>query len=84
MLDSIRSATGRKQESPHQLNHVAGSEVFASLFVVLFVESPDEFLEHGPHAVIVERRELDAPVGILDRQWREIHLRVEEVFNQVA
>ena len=53
-------------------------------FVVLLVESTDQFLKHRAHAVVVQRRQLYATVGILHRQRREINFRVEEIFDQVA
>ncbi len=43
-----------------------------------------QLLEHRAHAVVVQRRELDAAVGILHRQRREIDLGVEKVVDQVA
>lgn len=74
----------QKQQLGHELHHVARGEVLARLFVVVFVETADQLLEHRAHAVVVQRRQLDAAVGILHRQRRKIDLRVEEVFNQVT
>ncbi|MDT4886030.1 hypothetical protein FQZ97_1223360 [compost metagenome] len=58
--------------------------MLACLFVIFFVEAADQLLEHRAHAVVVQRGQLDAAVGIFHWQRREIDLRVEEVIDQVA
>ena len=58
--------------------------MLACLFIVIFVKAADQLFEHSAYAMVVQRRQLDAAVGILHRQRREIDLRVEEIFNQVA
>jgi hypothetical protein len=41
--------------------------VLARLFIVLFVEAPDQLLEHGAHAVVVEAGVLHGAVSVEDR-----------------
>jgi len=74
----------QEQQFGHELHHVARGEVLASLFVVFFVEAADQLLKHRAHAVVVQGGQLDAAVGILHRQRREIDLGVKEVVDQVA
>ena len=58
--------------------------MFPRFLIVFFVEAADQLLEHGAHAVVVQRGQLNAAVGILHRQRREIDLGVEEVVDQVT
>jgi hypothetical protein len=81
-LDAV--GHGQEQQLGHELDHVARREVLARLFVVLFVEAADQLLEHGAHAVVVQRRQLDAAIRVLHGQRREVDLGVEEVLDQVA
>lgn len=58
--------------------------MLARLFVVFFVEAADQLLEHRAHAVVVQRRQLHAAVGIFHWQRRKIGLGIEEIVDQVT
>ena len=47
---------GLDHEIGHQGHDIARGEVLSRLFVVLFVEAPEQLLEHGSHRVVVEAR----------------------------
>ena len=59
----------QKQQLGHELHHVTRREMLASLFIVFLVEAADQFLKHRAHAMVVERGQADAAIGIFDRQW---------------
>ena len=67
MPDSDRVLDGQEDQVGHQVDDVPGRPVLAGLLVVLLVELADQFLEDGPHAVIVQAGELDVPLAVEDR-----------------
>ena len=54
---------GLKNEVGHQVDHLAGGEVFACFLVVFFVEFADEFFKDIAHAQVAQGREF-AAIGI--------------------
>ncbi len=71
-----------KIRSRHQLHHVARREVLPRLFVVLFVEPPDQLLEDRPHRHGCPAPAAHIPVRIQHRLRTEIDPRVEELLDQ--
>ena len=55
---------GQKDEVGHEPDGVAGGPVFASFFVVFFVELADEFFEDGAHGVVIDAGGAEVDVGI--------------------
>ena len=73
-----------EDEMRHQLHHVAGGEVFAGLFVVFLAEAPNQLLEDGTHAVVVEPGQAHAAVSVGYGTGAEVDRTVEELFDQEA
>jgi hypothetical protein len=59
-------------------------EVLSGFLVVLFVEAPNQLLEHRAHAVVVQARKTHAPVLVQNVLGRQVDLGVHEVADQVA
>ena len=56
--------------------------MLAGLFVVFFVEAPNQFLEDRPHRVVVETRMLDAAITVENRIGAKIDTRIEKLLDQ--
>ena len=56
--------------------------MLAGFLVVLFVEAPDQLLEHGPHAVVVEARMFDRAIRVLHGIGTEIDVRRKKFLDQ--
>src|SRR5213594_2876053 len=73
----------RKQDQlRHQPDDGAWRPVLAGLLIVLFVETPDQLLEDGPHAVIVEAVMIDRAVSVLHGIRSEIDVRRKKLLDQ--
>ena len=68
----------------HELHDIAGGEVLAGLLVVLLAEAPDQLLEDGAHAVVVEAGHTQAAVGVEHGAGAEVDRAVEELCDQKA
>ena len=73
-----------EDEMRHELHDVAGGEVLAGLLVVLLAEAPDQLLEDGAHAVVVEAGHTQATVGVEHGAGAEVDRAVEELCDQKA
>ena len=72
-LDLVRN---RKKDQPgHQSHSIARCPVLARFLVVLFVESPDQFLKDRAHAVVIKAGVPDGAIAILDWAWTQVDLR---------
>lgn len=69
---------GQKHQVRHQPHCITRGPVLACLFVVVFLEAADQFLEQRAHGVVVESRQFAYRVGT------EVDVFVEELFNQLA
>ena len=47
---------GVESQISHEFDDIAWRPVFPGFFVVFFIETADEFLENGPHAMIIQSR----------------------------
>ena len=68
----------------HQGHGIARSPVLASLFVVLFVEPADQFLEDRSHGMVIQAGLPDRSVCVEDRIGTQVHVRREELLDQCA
>lgn len=75
---------GLEDEVGHQLHHIAGGEVFASLFVIFFVETTDQLLKHCTHAVIIQSGQAFATVVVQYGQRAQVDERRHEFFNDCS
>ncbi len=75
---------GQKDQVGHELHYVAGREVLSGLFIVLFVESPDEFLEDRAHRVVVESGDSLRSVGVQNRKRPEVDRAVQKLLNEAT
>ena len=55
--------------------------MFASFFVVLFIEAADQLLKDCAHRVVVKARESDFSIPIQNGPGAEVNGRIEEFFN---
>ena len=81
-LDLV-SNRGEDQLS-HERHGVARGEVLAGLLVVLLVEAPDQLLEDGAHAVVVEPGMPDRAVGVDHRSRTQVDVGRGELLDQRA
>jgi len=58
--------------------------VFARLFVVFLIETPDQLFKDCPHCMVVEAGMLHGAVAVLDGVGAEVDVRREEFFDQRA
>lgn len=57
--------------------------MLTGLFVVLFVEAPNQLLEDGAHGVVVECRQQLIAVPIQHRLGTEVDAGIQELFDEV-
>src|SRR5882672_730031 len=72
----------KKNQLRHELYRVAGRPVLTSLFVIFFIESPNEFLEDRPLRVIFHASMLNRAVRVFDLIWTQIDQWIEKLLNQ--
>ena len=75
MPDSIRSAMGWNTSFAMSVTASRGVKCSPALLVVLLVEAPDQFLEDGSHAVVVEAGVPDRAVGVHHRIGTQVDVR---------
>ena len=64
---SILNLIGHRHENEisHELNNVTRSPVFTSFLIVFFVETSDQLLEDGTHAVVIQTRMAHDGFGLI-------------------
>ena len=89
IVDQVRSRLdliGHRLEDEvrHQPDHVARREVLAGLLVVLLVETANQLLEDGTHAMVVQARQPDRSIAAQHGPGAEIDGGIQELLDQEA
>ena len=80
--ETTRRVVLRKEQADHEADDFAGREVFSGLFIVFFVEFPDQLFKDIAHAEIGKGRHF-AAIGINHFMWRKVNIGGGEFFQNI-